>query len=88
MSDQFIKSKAAIAWEANKPLSVEEVDVMLPKAGEVLVRIVATGVAIPMPLRCPVKTLRGFFQQSSAMKAAVLWKWWGRGLPALGLVTM
>ena len=44
MSDQFIKSKAAIAWEANKPLSVEEVDVMLPKAGEVLVRIVATGV--------------------------------------------
>ncbi|WP_067518026.1 S-(hydroxymethyl)glutathione dehydrogenase/class III alcohol dehydrogenase [Endozoicomonas ascidiicola] len=44
MSDQFIKSKAAIAWEAGKPLSIEEVDVMLPRAGEVLVRIVATGV--------------------------------------------
>ncbi|WP_066014766.1 S-(hydroxymethyl)glutathione dehydrogenase/class III alcohol dehydrogenase [Endozoicomonas atrinae] len=44
MSDQFIKSKAAIAWGAGQPLSIEEVDVMLPKAGEVLVRIVATGV--------------------------------------------
>ncbi len=41
---QFIKSKAAIAWGAGQPLSIEEVDVMLPKAGEVLVRIVATGV--------------------------------------------
>ncbi|WP_306800378.1 S-(hydroxymethyl)glutathione dehydrogenase/class III alcohol dehydrogenase [Endozoicomonas sp. YOMI1] len=44
MSDQFIKSKAAIAWGPGQPLSIEEVDVMLPKAGEVLVRIVATGV--------------------------------------------
>lgn len=44
MSEQFIKSRAAIAWEAGKPLSIEEVDVMLPKAGEVLVKVVATGV--------------------------------------------
>ncbi|MGF1716880.1 S-(hydroxymethyl)glutathione dehydrogenase/class III alcohol dehydrogenase [Photobacterium chitinilyticum] len=44
MSDQFIKSKAAVAWGPNQPLSIEEVDVMLPRAGEVLVRIVATGV--------------------------------------------
>ena len=44
MSDQFIKSKAAIAWGPNQPLSVEEIDVMLPRAGEVLVRIIATGV--------------------------------------------
>ncbi|MBV36425.1 MAG: S-(hydroxymethyl)glutathione dehydrogenase/class III alcohol dehydrogenase [Rickettsiales bacterium] len=44
MSQEFIKSKAAIAWEAGKPLSIEEVDVMPPQKGEVLVRIVATGV--------------------------------------------
>lgn len=44
MAEQFIKSRAAVAWEAGKPLSIEEVDVMLPKAGEVLVRIIATGV--------------------------------------------
>lgn len=40
----FIKSKAAIAWGPNQPLSIEEVDVMMPKKGEVLVKIVATGV--------------------------------------------
>lgn len=44
MSDQFIKSKAAVAWGSNQPLSIEEVDVMLPKAGEVLVKIIASGV--------------------------------------------
>ena len=44
MQDKFIKSKAAIAWAANQPLSIEEIDVMLPRKGEVLVRIVATGV--------------------------------------------
>ena len=44
MSDQFIKSKAAIAWGPGQPLSVEEVDVMLPRKGEVLVKILASGV--------------------------------------------
>ncbi len=44
MSDQFIKSKAAIAWKAGAPLSIETIDVMLPKAGEILVKIVASGV--------------------------------------------
>jgi S-(hydroxymethyl)glutathione dehydrogenase/alcohol dehydrogenase len=39
----MIKSKAAIAWGPGQPLSIEEIDVMPPKAGEVLVRIVATG---------------------------------------------
>ncbi|MBD1583242.1 S-(hydroxymethyl)glutathione dehydrogenase/class III alcohol dehydrogenase [Pseudoalteromonas sp. S16_S37] len=41
---EFIKSKAAIAWGPGQPLSIEEVDVMMPKAGEVLVKITATGV--------------------------------------------
>lgn len=39
-----IKCKAAIAWGPKQPLSVEEVDVMPPQAGEVRVRVVATGV--------------------------------------------
>jgi S-(hydroxymethyl)glutathione dehydrogenase/alcohol dehydrogenase len=39
-----MKSKAAVAWEAGKPLSIEEVDLDGPKQGEVLVRLVATGV--------------------------------------------
>ncbi|HXR20768.1 MAG TPA: S-(hydroxymethyl)glutathione dehydrogenase/class III alcohol dehydrogenase [Steroidobacteraceae bacterium] len=39
-----MKSKAAVAWSVGKPLSVEEVRVEGPKAGEALVKIVATGV--------------------------------------------
>jgi S-(hydroxymethyl)glutathione dehydrogenase / alcohol dehydrogenase len=41
---QSIKCKAAIAWGPGQPLTIEEVDVMPPQAGEVRVRIVATGV--------------------------------------------
>ncbi len=39
-----MKTRAAVAWEAGKPLSIEEIDLEGPKAGEVLVRMVATGV--------------------------------------------
>jgi S-(hydroxymethyl)glutathione dehydrogenase/alcohol dehydrogenase len=44
MMISMIKSRAAVAFEANKPLEIVEVDVAPPKEGEVLVRIVATGV--------------------------------------------
>ncbi|MBA4742080.1 MAG: S-(hydroxymethyl)glutathione dehydrogenase/class III alcohol dehydrogenase [Azoarcus sp.] len=40
----MIKSRAAVAWEAGKPLEITEIDVAAPKQGEVLVRIVASGV--------------------------------------------
>lgn len=39
-----MKSRAAVAWQAGKPLTIEEVDVDGPKAGEVMLRMVATGV--------------------------------------------
>ncbi len=39
-----MKSRAAIAWEAGRPLEVDLVDLEGPKAGEVLIRNVATGV--------------------------------------------
>jgi len=39
-----MKSRAAIAWEAGSPLVIEEIDVAGPRAGEVLVRMVASGV--------------------------------------------
>ncbi|WP_227519686.1 S-(hydroxymethyl)glutathione dehydrogenase/class III alcohol dehydrogenase [Marinobacter sp. ANT_B65] len=40
----MIKSKAAIAWGPTQPLSIEEVDVMPPQAGEVRIRVIASGV--------------------------------------------
>ncbi len=39
-----MKARAAVAWEAGKPLSIETIDVAGPGPGEVLIRIVATGV--------------------------------------------
>jgi S-(hydroxymethyl)glutathione dehydrogenase / alcohol dehydrogenase len=39
-----MKSRAAVAWEANKPLTIEEIDVQGPRTGEVLVEMMATGV--------------------------------------------
>ncbi|WP_172152908.1 S-(hydroxymethyl)glutathione dehydrogenase/class III alcohol dehydrogenase [Pseudomonas tumuqii] len=40
----MIKSRAAVAFAPNQPLQIVEIDVAPPRAGEVRVRIVATGV--------------------------------------------
>ena len=39
-----MKTRAAVAFEAKKPLEIVEVDLEGPKAGEVLVEIKATGI--------------------------------------------
>ncbi len=39
-----IKTRAAVAWKAAAPLSIEEVDLDGPRAGEVLVEVKATGI--------------------------------------------
>ncbi len=39
-----MKVKAAVAWQAGKPLEIEEIELAGPRAGECLVRLAATGV--------------------------------------------
>nr|WP_172820947.1 S-(hydroxymethyl)glutathione dehydrogenase/class III alcohol dehydrogenase [Cyanobium sp. NIES-981] len=39
-----MRSRAAVAWGPGQPLEITEVDVAPPRAGEVLLRLVATGV--------------------------------------------
>ena len=39
-----MKTRAAVAWEAGKPLEIEEIEIDGPKNGEVLIRNVASGV--------------------------------------------
>jgi len=39
-----MKSRAAVAWQAGKPLVIEEVEVAGPKEGEVMLKVAATGV--------------------------------------------
>ncbi|XP_042356600.1 alcohol dehydrogenase 1-like [Plectropomus leopardus] len=41
---KVIKCRAAVAWEPNKPLVMEEIEVALPRANEVRIKIVATTV--------------------------------------------
>nr|XP_004453754.1 alcohol dehydrogenase E chain-like [Dasypus novemcinctus] len=41
---KVIKCKAAVLWELKKPLSIEEVEVAPPKAYEVRIKTVATGI--------------------------------------------
>jgi S-(hydroxymethyl)glutathione dehydrogenase/alcohol dehydrogenase len=39
-----MKTRAAVAWKAGEPLTIETIDIDGPKAGEVLVEVMATGV--------------------------------------------
>ena len=39
-----MKTRAAVAWKAGEPLTIETVDIEGPKPGEVLVEIMATGI--------------------------------------------
>jgi S-(hydroxymethyl)glutathione dehydrogenase/alcohol dehydrogenase len=39
-----MKTRAAVAWEAGKPLTIETIEIGGPKEGEVLVEVMATGV--------------------------------------------
>ncbi|XP_064508030.1 alcohol dehydrogenase 1 isoform X1 [Pseudopipra pipra] len=43
-SGKVIRCRAAVAWAAGHPLSIEEVEVAPPKAGEVRIKLVATGI--------------------------------------------
>src|SRR5215471_19775636 len=41
---ESMQARAAVAWQAGKPLSLETVELEGPKAGEVMVEIKATGI--------------------------------------------
>ncbi len=41
---QVIKCRAAVAWAAKEQLKIETVDVAPPRAGEVRIKVIATGV--------------------------------------------
>jgi S-(hydroxymethyl)glutathione dehydrogenase/alcohol dehydrogenase len=43
-AEMSMKTRAAVAWKAGDPLSIETVDIEGPKTGEVLVEIMATGI--------------------------------------------
>ena len=42
-----MQTRAAVAWEAGQPLAIEELELAAPKAGEVLIKVAASGVNRP-----------------------------------------
>jgi hypothetical protein len=67
-----MRTRAAVAFEARKPLEIVEVELDGPRSGEVLVEIMATGSAIRMPIRSMVSTAKVSFRPSWDMKAPEL----------------
>ncbi len=78
----MIKTRAAVAWAAGEPLKIEEVDLMPPQKGEVLVRIVATGVCHTDAYTLQVKIRKAYSRRSSVTKVAAWLKRWAKVLPA------
>ena len=64
-----MKTKAAIAWKAGQPLTIEEVELEGPKAGEVLVEIKATGICHTDYYTLSGADPEAFSRPSSATKA-------------------
>lgn len=52
---QVIKCKAAVCWGAGEPLQIEEVEVAPPKAHEVRIKILYTGMWQTAPVRYTAK---------------------------------
>ena len=57
-----MKTRAAVAWEAGKPLEVMEIDLEGPREGEVLIRNVATGVCHTDAFTLSGEDTEGIFQ--------------------------
>ena len=64
-----MKTRAAVAFAPKQPLEIVEVDLDGPKAGEVLVEIMATGICHTDAYTLDGFDKEGIFPRSSAMKA-------------------
>jgi len=54
---QVISCRAAVAWEAKKPLSIETIDVQPPKSGEVRVKVSIHGPQASSGLSCSMNPI-------------------------------
>ncbi|CAM8902461.1 unnamed protein product [Rhodiola kirilowii] len=72
---QVISCRAAVAWEAGKPLVIEQVEVAPPQSMEVRVKILFTSLsAILMFISGKLRARPHYFLAFFAMKLAELWK--------------
>ena len=74
-----METRAAVAYEAGKPLTIETVTLAGPQAGEVLVEIKATGICHTDEFTLSAPTPRGSSPPSSDTRARA---WWWRSARA------
>ena len=70
-TNSTIKSRAAVAFAPNQPLQIVEIDVEMPRKGEVLIRNTHTVCAILMHLRYQEAILKEYFLWCLGMKVRV-----------------
>ena len=69
-----MKSRAAVAFASGQPLKIVEIDVELPKKGEVLIRITHTGICHTDAFTLSGDDPEGLFPVFWGMKGLALWK--------------
>ena len=74
-----MKSRAAVAFEAGKPLEIAEVDVGGPAAGEVMVEIKATGVCHTDAFTLSGDDPEGASRRFLVTRVPALWLKWVKG---------
>ena len=76
-----MKTRAAVAFEAKKPLEIIELDLEGPKAGEVLVEIKATGICHTDAYTLDGFDSEGIFPRSSVMRGPGSFAKWEQASP-------
>lgn len=79
-----MKTRAAIAWEPNRPLEIEDIDLEGPKEGEVLVRIVTTSLCHTDMFTLSGKDPEGPFPAVLGHEAVGIVEEVGRGVLSVG----
>ena len=83
-----MKTRAAVAFEAKKPLEIVEVDLEGPRAFEVLVEIKATGICHTDAYTLDGLDSEGIFPSILGHEGAAWWSRWGRASPRWRSATM
>ena len=84
----MIKTKAAVAWRANQPLSIETVDLMPPQKGEVLIKIIATSVCHTDAYTLSGKEPEGIFPAILGHEGAGIIQAVGEGVTSVSVVVL
>jgi S-(hydroxymethyl)glutathione dehydrogenase/alcohol dehydrogenase len=79
-----VKIEAAVAWEAARPLEIERIDLEGPRAGEVLVRLAATGVCHTDAYTLSGRDPEGLFPAVLGHEGAGVVEEVGAGVSSLG----